>query len=908
MKDLIKKYSFSEIEKKWQQYWVDNKIFKFDWNDTKRENVYAIDTPPPTVSGQLHMGHIFSFTQAEFVARFQRMNGKNVFYPIGFDDNGLPTEKYIEQLKKIKGKKMPREDFIKICQENVHVAEDKFEALFKSAGFSFDWDEKYQTISEKSRRISQMSFVDLYNKGVLYQKEEPVIWDVIDQTALAQTEVEEMEFDGEMNYLKFELISSHSPLEGESRKTSSEGTMSDSVGGQILEIMTTRPELLPACVAVMYHPDDKAKYEGKTAITPLGVEVPMIADDKVDREKGTGVVMLCTFGDQTDVEWFKKNEREYNLELRIILNEKGVIISFNNNVNHLLNIREFLFDNKYNILEGLFITKARAKILELLKEDGKLTREPVAIKHSVKTGERSKHPVEILVEKQWFIKVLDIKEELHTKASECDWHPKWMESRIHNWIDGLAWDWCISRQRFSGIPIPVWYIKNKNGETVSILPAKEQLPIDPTIDLPKDFKLVKEDKARIVKATKDILDKNGKIIIEKETERVLIPERDIMDTWATSSVSPQLSSQGITDDLVADEKRYKTLSLPFDLRPQAHEIIRTWAFCTIVKAHYHQNTIPWKNLMISGWCLAKDKTKMSKSKGNSISPTNLLAEKGTDAVRYWASNSNLGNDIAYSEDAIKIGQKLVTKLFNASKFASFHFQNLAEKIETAKADIESGKIFETADLWLISKLSKTIESTTKAFEEYQYAKARENIEDFFWNDFCDNYLEIAKVRCYGADGLKYQNAQLSEDERWKINQAQQSGIRTIHYVLNAILKLFAPFVPHVTEEIFSCIYEDEFLEKKSLHARGMWAKVEDFAIDEKSEFSGELAVKVLAEVRKYKSDNNVSMKNELERLTISSSEDEKVFSGILEDLKNVCNAKEVLFEKGSVFYVIPNCV
>ena len=837
MKKLEKKYNFAEAEKKWQNYWEENAIYHFDWNDTERDHIFSIDTPPPTVSGTLHMGHIFSYTQTDITARYKRMSGKNVFYPIGFDDNGLPTERYIEKLKGIKGKEMPRDEFIKICQENVHIAEDQFQSLFKSVSHSYDWSLKYQTISEVSKKLSQMSFLDLYNKGLLYRKDEPSIWDVVDQTALAQTELEDKDMESQMNYLKF---------------------MTDD--GETLEIMTTRPELLPACVAVMCHPDNYDKYKWKSAITPLGVKVPIVADDKVSKEKGTGMVMCCTFGDQTDIDWWKK----YKLDLRLIINEKGQIT--------LKNV-ENLIDKKYLILDGLKITEARSTILDILQSDNKITKSPEKIIHPVKVGERSKFPIEFLVTKQWNVKVLDIKTELHNKANECNWYPTWMENRIHDWIDGLSWDWTISRQRFSGIPIPVWYSKRAGEEGKVIVPKFEDLPIDPMVDLPEGY-----------------------------TRDEVQADTDVLDTWATSSISPQLSAWGLNDNLYIDKNRYEALKLPFDLRPQAHEIIRTWAFCTLVKAYYHNNTTPWKSLAISGWCLAPDKSKMSKSAGNVISPIGLIQSKGSDAVRYWAGNATLGLDTAYSEELIAVGQKLITKLFNSAKFVEMNIENLEGGISTAKEDVEKELIFETMDKWIVSKTKATIEKATKLFENYEYNKALETIENLFWNDFCDNYLEIAKVRCYGTKAFKYQDKVLSQEEFNKIEKGQQSAIRATYYVFNAILKMFAPFVPAICDEIYSCLYEEEFNMTKSISSRGTWPKVEDFAESHNSLEIGNIAVRVLAEVRKYKSEKNISIKEVIEEIFIYTDATKKI-DFIVEDLKNVCNVNNIKFIDSKEFNV-----
>ena len=834
MKKLEKKYNFAESEKKWQNYWEEEGIYKFDWNDVERDHIFSIDTPPPTVSGTLHMGHIFSYTQTDITARYKRMTGKNVFYPIGFDDNGLPTERYIEKLKGVKGKEMPREDFIKLCKENVHIAEDQFQSLFKSVSHSYDWSLKYQTISDTSKKLSQMSFLDLYHKGLLYRKDEPSIWDVADQTALAQTELEDKEMESQMNYIQF-------------------STEDD----EDIEIMTTRPELLPACVALICHPDNYEKYRWKSAITPLGVKVPIVADDKVDKEKGTGMVMCCTFGDQTDIDWWKK----YKLNLKIIINEKGQIN---------LDCVKDIINKEYLEIDGLKIKDAREKILEILKNNGKITREPEKIIHPVKVGERSKFPIEFLVTKQWNVRVLNIKTELHNKANKCNWYPAWMESRIHDWIDGLSWDWTISRQRFSGIPIPVWYSKRKGEEGKVLVPTFDQLPVDPMVDLPDGY-----------------------------TRDEVKADTDVLDTWATSSISPQLSAWGLNDKLYIDKKRYDTLHLPFDLRPQAHEIIRTWAFCTLVKAYYHDNTIPWKSLAISGWCSAPDKSKMSKSAGNVISPIGLIQSKGSDAVRYWAGNATLGLDTAYSDDLISVGQKLITKLFNSAKFAEMNFENLTDKIATAKSDVENGLIFETIDKWLISKAKITLEKATKFFENYEFNKALEIIENLFWNDFCDNYLEIVKIRCYGAKAFKYQDVILSKEQLEAINESQQSAIRTIYYVFNIILKLFTPFVPAICEEIYSCLYEDEFNKTKSISSRGTWPKVNDLIENFSSLEIGDITIRILSEVRKYKSEQNMSIKEIVDKITVYTPV--KKVNSVVEDLKNVCNVNHIEFINSKEF-------
>lgn len=804
------KYDAKTREKFWQNHWKEQGIFSFK-NDKSKADTFVIDTPPPTVSGLLHMGHVFSYTQADFVARFQRMSGKDVFYPMGFDDNGLPTERLVEKIIAKKAGVYEAENghgsFVKKCREEVEAAELEFEALFNSIALSVDWNEKYQTISPQSQKISQASFVDLYHKNLVEKKFEPVFWDISDRTALAQADLIDKEVEGMMNYILFGIAGSD----------------------EVIEIMTTRPELLPACVAVMVHPDDERykKFHGQNAITPLfGVEVKIIADDLVQLDKGTGAVMCCTFGDETDIRWWKK----HNLELKVVVGKDGRI-------------------------EGLPLKQFKDKVIADLQAQNILQKQE-PIKRAVKCAERSGVPIEILVVPQWFIKVLDKKELLKAKAAECNWYPDYMKVRIDQWIDGLQWDWCISRQRFFGVKFPVWYSKKAGEEGKIIVAAVDQLPCDPEVDLPHGY-----------------------------SREEVMAETDIMDTWATSSISPQLSSKGISNEIVFDKARHEKL-FPADLRPQAHEIIRTWAFYTIVKAALHQNSIPWKNLMISGWCLAADKTKMSKSKGNVVTPTSLIEEKGSDIVRYWASTSHLGADTAYAEEVFKIGQKLITKLFNAAKFAAM----MMESGQTSGDQIPSAP----ADLWILSRLQQTVAKATFEFEQFEYARAREAIEQFFWHDFCDNYLEICKVRAYGLAAEKLAGVELSAAEKKEIAAKQQSASATLQICLNTLLKLFAPFIPHICDEIFALIFNAEFTQTKSINARGNWPKIAEEFLNQKYLEMGEAALAVIFEVRKFKSEKNISMKSTVKKLLVNC---EKDLSEIAEDLKNVCNAEEIEFVK-----------
>ncbi len=995
---LSEKYDSKIEEKKWHHNWQIEKIYQFK-NDLPKNQTFVIDTPPPTVSGLLHMGHVFSYTQADFVARFQRMSGKDVFYPMGFDDNGLPTERLVE---KIIGKKAGiyenengRGSFVTKCREVAEEAEKEFEILFNEIALSVDWEQKYQTISPEVQKISQASFIDLFNKSLVEKQNQPVFWDISDRTALAQADIIDKEVEGEMFFINFAIDKN----------------------SEQLEIMTTRPELLPACVAVMINGEDERyknlilnslnqEGEGETGsfvLTPIfGVKVPIIADNLVQMDKGTGVVMCCTFGDETDLKWWRKfglAHREIidsdgsiknlinvdeNLEYKKLF--KGYAIMSEFNASFLIEKKSILnpkiFIENYQKIANQKIKEAKKIIVELLSNylvfnsplegeskspsdfggslkpspdlnSNQQNQSPVLIKSQkitrpVKCAERSGVPIEIISKPQWFIKILDKKEQLKQKANECNWYPEYMRVRIEQWIDGLSWDWCISRQRFFGVKFPVWNLKSFNpedstqvkwGEEYSYDPHLasqqitadiSQLPIDPAIDIPLGFTLI--DNVEIESAKKIFYtDKNYSINEHNFNQKIvkdskgklwfLYPETDIMDTWATSSISPQLSSKGISDEIYFDKARHEKL-FPADMRPQAHEIIRTWAFYTITKAYLHslnplknadgtliknadgstqlqeninsEIAIPWKNLMISGWCLASDKTKMSKSKGNVVTPTALIIEKSADVVRYWASASNLGADIAYSEDVFKIGQKLITKLFNCAKFCSQHFNILNEnKIEIADEKLAQ-LINQDCDFWILERLKEVIKIYNFQFNIYEYAKAREVVEEFFWHYFCDNYLEICKVRSYGLSAQILENIELSTIEKNKIIKNQLSAIATLSLCLKNILKLFAPFIPFITEEIYSKIFVEDFNQKKSIHARNNFAYLpNNLILAKKHQEIGDEVLAIIFEVRKYKSEKNISMKTPISILQISSKLD---LSSVCDDISNVCNANKIEFK------------
>jgi valyl-tRNA synthetase len=816
---LPKKYNFAETETKWQQHWQKNNIFA--WNeDEQRENNYVIDTPPPTVSGSLHMGHVFSYCQADFIARYKRMRGYNVFYPIGFDDNGLPSERLVEKRKKTTAKKHSREEFVNLCREVVESEEEKFRDLFKNLALSVDWRMEYQTISDNSCKLSQMSFLDLYNKGEIYRTIQPMLWDPVDQTALSQADIEDVEFDSYMNYLSFKLE------DGEAK----------------LPVATTRPELLPGCVAVFVHPEDERykHFIDRRAQVPLfGSYIKILADESVDTEKGTGAVMCCSFGDLADIKWW----RLYNLETKIIINPVGKITDDNSDQLGLSETGHSHFQQ----LVGLKVKDARERVISMLEEN-EILEEKQSITHMVKCAERSKAPLEILITSQWFVKVLEHKQALKQQVRRINWHPSFMKARIDDWIDNLAWDWCISRQRYFGVPFPVWYSKRTGEEGKVIVPSQEELPVNPLVTAPKGYSL-------------------------EEVE----PDGDVMDTWATSAVSPQLNSGAINEDYGGSKDRHNKL-YPADLRPQAHEIIRTWAFYTIAKSYLHTGCLPWKDIMISGWCLAENKVKMSKSKGNVISPENLLNQYGSDVVRYWASNSKLGADTAFSEEIMKLGKKLQTKLWNASKFASMHFDKLPDTVPSLKICLENRQIFAETDLWQVKKLGLLINRVTEQFEAFEYSNARSLVEEFFWRDFCDNYLEIVKARSYNETG---------EDPAGAI-----SAILTLYHSLQTILKLFAPVIPHITEEIYSLIFMDNS-NTGNLQARNSWPHSPENAGSEQTEYSGDLLIKVLEATRKLKAEKNLSVKAPIKKLELPEEFSGYLSSYIKSDLANVVNASSI---------------
>jgi valyl-tRNA synthetase len=794
--ELPDRYNPKESEKKWQEYWGKNKIYEFDIKDGDKE-IYSIDTPPPTVSGKMHIGHAFSYSQQDFIARYKRMAGFNVFYPFGTDDNGLATIKLVQKKKKANLKTMDRDDAIKICLEYLDEERPKFIQDWKNIGMSCDFNLRYSTIDEHSRKISQRTFLELVKKNLAYRKEAPVIWDTQFQTAIAQAELEDKEMPSFFNDLTFKTEDNED-----------------------LIIATTRPELLGACVAVFVHPDDKKykKYVGKNVITPIyNHKVPIIADNKVDMEKGTGVVMCCTFGDQTDMEWYK----QYNLPLKMVITPWG---KMNESA------------GKY---EKLSIVDARKAIIEDLKESGLLLNQK-AINHVVQVGERSGRPVEIINSKQWYISYLDKKEELLKKGDELNWYPKHMKHRLDNWIKGLNWDWSISRQRNFGVPIPVWY--DKEGK---IYYADEsQLPVDPTKDRPKG--------------------------VSDDVE--LIPEKDVFDTWFTSGSSPQLAIELLPKDI---QKKV----FPMNLRPQAHDIINFWLFYTMAKSNLIYDKNPWTDTIIMGWALDPHGKKMSKSKGNVVAPQDMIEKYSADALRFWSAGSKLGDDMPFQEKDLKTGKKTVTKLWNASKFAL----TFLEDYEFEKHDLE------VVDKWMLTKLQNTIKQATEHFDKYEYSKVKKVLDEFFWQVLCDNYLEFVKDRLYNPN-LYHKGAKNSA----------QFGL--YEAVLN-VLKMFAPLMPYITEEVYSLYFKDKE-NKESIHISN-WPKYNENYVDKNSEFVGDLMVDIVQRVRKFKSEKQISLKEDLSKIIIKCSEkDRKLLELIIQDIKAVTKVKDIEFDKGEFDIII----
>jgi valyl-tRNA synthetase len=794
MQPVPKKYNPHTAEPRLQQFWSENQVFAFSKENGRP--VYAVDTPPPTVSGDLHLGHVYSYSQAEFIARFRRMRGYNVYYPMGYDDNGLATERLVEKRRKVRAQEVGREAFIRACLDLSHEVEADYEAIWKRLGLSIDWRYTYSTIDDRSRRTAQWSFIDLYRKGLVYRAAAPTIWNPAMQTAIAQAELEDLERETRFVTLSF--------------------TLTD---GSILPIATTRPELLPACVAVFVHPDDRrfAHLIGQQAITPLFEQtVPILADEKADPEKGSGAVMCCTFGDVTDIDWW----RQHKLPLIGVIERDGRL------------------NERAGQYAGLTVPEARARIIDDLKGAGLLTDEQT-VSQTIRVHERDDTPVEYIETRQWFVKVLDQRERLLEAGRAIRWLPAEMGARYENWVQGLAWDWAISRQRYFGVPFPLWYC---DGCGEIMLADEDQLPVDPLETSPR----------------RPCPGCGG---------RDFTPEIDVLDTWATSSMTPQIAGRWL-----AEPGLYGRV-FPMSLRPQAHDIIRTWAFYTIVKSLYHFEQLPWTTIAISGHGLSQTRDKLSKSRGNAAAaPMQTIAQFSADAVRYWASGGAFGRDSWISEEQFRIGQKLVTKLWNVFRF-SLRF--LADY--TPPADPPPS--LTPTDRWLLARLQQTIEQATAHFEAYEFAKARAVAEDFFWNVLADNYIELAKHRLYEAG-----------------DSARRDAARyTLHHALLNVIKLFAPIMPHIGEEIYQ-LHFAQFDGAPSIHIAAWPQGNPAWAQPAYDAFGADLLA-IAGEVRRFKSTHQLSLGAEFAQL-ILVTDNEALSANLreaLEDIQSVTRAQEVVF-------------
>ncbi|MCX7522223.1 valine--tRNA ligase [Microbacterium sp. STN6] len=864
--DIPDKPALEGLEAKWGGTWDAEGTYRFDRGRLERDAIYSIDTPPPTASGSLHIGHVFSYTHTDVVARYQRMRGKNVFYPMGWDDNGLPTERRVQNYygvrcdpslpyetdftppfeggdnkstKAADQKPISRRNFIELCERLTVEDEKQFEAVWRALGLSVDWSQTYRTIGDESLRTSQLAFLRNIARGEAYQAMAPTLWDVTFRTAVAQAELEDRDAPGAYHRVSFH---------GET--------------GPVF-IETTRPELLPACVALVAHPDDE-RYQalfGTTVTTPVfGVEVPVLAHHLAQPDKGSGIAMICTFGDITDVVWW----RELDLPNRAILGFDGRLVS---------QTPEWITSEAgraaYEQLAGKTVFSAKKEMVELLRGSGDLEGEPKNITHPVKFFEKGDKPLEIVSTRQWYVtngaRDDALKQRLTDLGRELDWHPDFMRVRYENWVGGLSGDWLISRQRFFGVPIPVWYPLDSDGNPVfeePILPSEEQLPVDPSSAPAPGY-----DESR------------------RGVPGGFIGEVDVMDTWMTSSLTPQLAGGWERDPQLFDAV------FPFDLRPQGQDIIRTWLFSTMLRAQLEHGRAPWANAALSGFIVDPDRKKMSKSKGNVVTPADILEQHGSDAVRYWAASSRLGTDAAFDPQnptQIKIGRRLAIKILNAAKFIlGFDASGIDAAGDEAAGDAADGVAGDAAgdaadapgsaganaadsglrplDASMLAALARVVQEATKAFDEYDHARALETTETFFWT-FCDDYLELVKERAYGQHG---------DDE------GRASAVRALRIALATLLRLFAPFVPFATEEAWSWSHDG------SVHA-APWPEAAGVAAAEGRTAVLQAASAALTGIRRAKTDAKVSQKTPVASATIAAPADLRdALADAADDLKAV---------------------
>ncbi|MCH7984844.1 MAG: valine--tRNA ligase [Chloroflexi bacterium] len=856
--DLPKRFDINEREAYWRKRWSELGIEKRD-PGAPRDRSFVIDSPPPTVSGALHIGHVFSYTHQDLIARYKRMAGWNVVYPMGWDDNGLPTERRVqnyfsvraepnvsyienldveaERLRLELGKNqqliISRQNFIEMCHVVTELDEVAFKDTFMRMGYSIDWGDEYATIDDKSRRIAQRSFLDLHQKGHVYQLEAPTMWDVDFQTAVAQAEVEDREKGGAYHDIEFGVFEDDAPVKS-------------------FVVSTTRPELLAACVGVTAHPDDE-RFKGlfgMHAVTPgFFAKVPIFPSEEADPEKGTGILMVCTFGDQTDVAWW----REEGLELRQVLGRNGRILdrAFGGE-DGWQSLNPAKANANYQQMVGKRVPSARAIAVELMRDPensatgngAPLQGEPQQIQHPVRYYEKGDSPLEYLTTRQWFVRLLDKKEQMLEMGRRITWHPEFMRKRYENWTENLNVDWCISRQRYFGVSIPVWYPLDDQGERIYddvIVAPEAMLPVDPETMAPPGYS---EDRRGVPGG--------------------FAGEADVFDTWFTSSLSPQRVARWGEEDDQMDSL------FPMDIRPQAHDIIRTWAFYTIAKAMLHQESVPWHNIILSGWVLDPDRKKMSKSKGNVVTPIDTLDRFGADAVRYWSASFRLGSDAAHDESIFKIGGKLVTKLYNAGKFV------LAQTAE-------DGPITNELDRAFVAELKEVVRRATQAFEDFEFSIALQETEKFFWGAFTDNYIELLKRRSRAEDDPA----------------GRASAVAALRLGLNVVLRLFAPIVPTIADEVWSWVFAGE-TGHASIH-QAPWPTIEEFDSIALPEIAGsfQAACDAISAIRKAKSESGVSLNRELLSLVLEADETgESDLRLVAEDVAAAGGADTIVFAPG----------
>ncbi|XAS77853.1 valine--tRNA ligase [Dermatophilaceae bacterium Sec6.4] len=852
------------LEQRWDAVWTQQGTYTFDREralSLPRDQVFSIDTPPPTASGSLHVGHVFGYTHTDCMARYQRMSGREVFYPIGWDDNGLPTERrvqnyygvrgdhtaaYIEDftppLRGAEGKSVKaadqvpisRANFIPLCEELTEADEKTFEDLFRTLGISFDWSRTYRTIDDRSRAVAQQAFLRNLARGEAYQAEAPGLWDVTFQSAVAQAEVEARDYPGAYHRVAF-----HTP------------------DGDPIYIETTRPELLPAVVALIAHPDDEryADLFGSMVTSPLfGVEIPVVAHPAAEPDKGAGIAMCCTFGDLTDVIWW----RELQLPIRSVMTRNGRIQGetpdwIAGGPGEALYAEQLATKTTFS---------ARAAVVDALRASGDLDGEPKTTQRKANFFEKGDKPLEIVTSRQWYIRNggrdAQLREALVARGGEVDFHPGFMRSRYTNWVEGLNGDWLISRQRFFGVPFPIWYPIDEHGEVnySSPLPADEaDLPVDPQVDLPSGY-------------TAD----------QRGVPGGFVADPDIMDTWATSSLSPQLAAGWpvAADPGGRNDPELFDAIFPMDLRPQGHDIIRTWLFSSVVRSHYEHGSVPWTGAAINGWILDPDRKKMSKSKGNAETPLDVVRQHGADAVRYWAASARLGADSAYDTGQMKVGRRLAMKLLNASKLA----------LTIGESDGDPGAVTHPLDLAMLAGLRDVVASSTRGWESWDYTRSLEVTESFFWT-FCDDYIELIKDRAYG--GQHESDAQLSDDTA--------SARAALRIALSVLLRLFAPFLPYATEEVWS------WWQQGSVH-RASWPTEEECGPGHGDARALQVVGAALAGVRRAKSDAKLGMRAQVTEMTLTAPADvlELIRSGE-SDLRAAGKINGMTYSEGSALAV-----